>query len=57
MTRFDREALAKRILSFYEKQEHNKKFLTYQHFHNEGIPKSTIYSIIAKNEKTGSYHD
>ena len=57
MAKFDREALAKRIVSFYLKQEANAKFLTYQQFRNEGIPKWTIYYAIRRYEKTGSYTD
>nr|XP_047142520.1 uncharacterized protein LOC124816838 [Hydra vulgaris] len=54
MTRFDREALAKRIVTFYENCSSDKKKLTYKHFKNKGIPKSTIFSILARYE---NYND
>ena len=57
MTKIDREARAKRIVSFYESVANNSKFLTYQHFKIEGISKSTIYYIINKYEKYGCYED
>jgi transposase len=57
MTKVDREALAKRIVSFYANKAGLSKSLTCQHFTREGIPRTTIYNIIAKYEKYGKYED
>ena len=57
MTKIDREARAKIIVSFYESVANNSKFLTYQLFKMEGISKSLIYYIINQYEKYGCYED
>jgi len=57
MGKFDREALSKRIVSFYIDRSGLSKYLTCQHFKKEGVPKSTIYNVIAKYEKHGCYED
>lgn len=56
MAKVDREALQKRIVNFYLKNEKNKS-MTVFHFKQEKIPPKTVYSILAKYDKCGTVGD
>lgn len=51
----EQEALRKRIVQFYESHKDGGKLTTVQHYQCEGVPRSTIYSILSNYEKTNSF--
>lgn len=45
--------LANRIVHFFENSANRNKKITFDHFRLEGVPKSTIYGVIARFEQRG----
>lgn len=53
MSRKDNEERAKRVEQYYIRHGKDKK-KTYQHFHDEGLSKKTIYHILRRHDTTGN---
>ena len=52
-----RECFRNRVYSFFEKNKHQGKKFTIEHFISEGKPKSTIYDILKRYESGKSVMD
>ena len=57
MAKVDRIALNERIVFFYLNKTNKNKYLTFKHFKEEGVPKTTIYNVMRKYDETGMYED
>jgi transposase len=57
MTKEERECLQKRIAQYYINISRKNKSATASHFLQEGVPRSTIYSIIKKYEDSNCVGD
>lgn len=53
MSRKENEERAKRVEQYYIRHGKDKK-KTYQHFHDEGLSKKTIYHILRRHDTTGN---